>query len=137
MIAKRQSAVRARIDPSIFVVLTLAISTVFLVPLGPVCTRGVHPDLISARHAISEPKAMREDSIQVTVMRDGKILFGSEIVRPEQLPEKIRLAIRNGSEQRVYVNADKRTKYGNVAEVLDQIQQSGVQDLTILTRDPS
>ena len=79
---------------------------------------------------------MREDSIQVTVMRDGKILFGSEIVRPAQLPEKIRLAIKNGSERRVYVRADKQTKYGNVAEVIDQIQQSGVQNLTILTLDP-
>ena len=80
---------------------------------------------------------MREDAINVSVTRGGEIIFGSEIVRPEQLPEKIRLAIKNGSERRVYINADKRTKYGNVAEVIDQIYQSGVQNLTILTRDPS
>ncbi len=136
VIAKRQSAVRPRIDPSIFVVLTFAISTVFLFPLGPVCTRGLRPDLFSARHSVLFPKALREDAIQVSIMRDGKILFNSERVTPEQLPGKIRLAIKSGSEQRVYINADKRTKYGNVAEVVDQIHASGVEKVTFLTQGP-
>ena len=118
-------------------VLTFAILAVFLVSSGPVCTRGPYPDLYTARHSVSRPKAIREDAIQVSVTRDGKVLFGSEIVTAEQLPRMIQLAIKNGSERRVYINADKRTKYGNVAEVIDQIHQSVVQNLTILARDPS
>ena len=72
----------------------------------------------------------------MSIMRDGKILFNSEFVAPEQLPGKIQLAIKSGSERRVYINADKRTKYGNVAEVVDQIHASGVEKVTFLAQWP-
>lgn len=85
------------------------------------------------RHSIESPKALREDAIIVSVNRSGRIYFQEDIVNADQLPKRIRRALDSGSENRVYIRADGRTKYANVADVIEQIHASGVQNVSILT----
>jgi biopolymer transport protein ExbD len=134
VIAKRQSAVRPRIDVSAFVAVMLAILWAFMGDITPDVRRGGPPvDLFHAHHSIEFPKALREDVIDITVTRAGSVFFGTDRVNVDQLPIRIRDAVRSGSENRVYIHADARTKYGNVTDVIDQIHASGVQNVSILT----
>lgn len=79
------------------------------------------------------PKALREDAIYVTVTRNGRIFIGEDLIDADQLAERIRNAVHPGSEIRVYLKADAHTKYQNVAEGVDQVRLSGVQNVSILT----
>ena len=90
-------------------------------------------DLFHAHHSIELPKALREDVIDITVTRSGNVFFKRDRVNTDQLPSRIREAVRSGSENRIYIHADARPKYGNVAEVVHQIRLSGVQNVSILT----
>jgi biopolymer transport protein TolR len=116
MIAKRQSAVRPRIDVSAFVAVMLAMLWAFMGDITPDVHRGGPPvDLAGTHHSIELPKALREDAIIVTVDRAGSIFFGTDQINPDQLPERIREAVRSGSEKRVYLKADAHSKYTNIA----------------------
>ncbi len=137
MIAKRQSAIRPRIDVSAFVAVMLALLWAFMGDITPDVRRGGPPvDLYRAHHSIEFPKALREDVIDITVTRSGGIFFRTDHVNAEQLPSRIRGAVHSGSENRIYIHVDARTKYGNVADVIDQVHASGVQNVSILTEWP-
>lgn len=138
LIAKRQSAVRPRIDASAFIAIMFALLFLFIGQIAsyPDLPHGFSADLPQTAHAIEMSRANREDAIMVGVTRDGKIYFGSDQISANQLPQRIRSAVNHGSEHRVYIRADKRTKYGNVTEVVDEIHLAGIQKISFLTERP-
>ena len=94
-------------------------------------------ELPKAHHATGMPRAEYEDALIVTVMRDGKIYTDSMLITdPSELRNKLQDGIRNGSEKRVYINADQRVHYRAVAQVLDQIRLAGIEKVSFLTSTP-
>ena len=89
-------------------------------------------------HAEDMPKANRTDAIYVAVMRTGDIWLGTNRVSPEELSSGIRERVSDGSENKVYINADARAKYGRVRDVLESVQLSGTEHVAFLVykRDP-
>ena len=80
---------------------------------------------------------MREDAIRITVPRDGRCYFDSTETKPEELPNLIRTKIRDGSERKVYLSADSRTRNGRVKIVLDELRFAGITNVVILANRPS
>jgi biopolymer transport protein ExbD len=78
------------------------------------------------------PRANREDALLVTVMRDGMTYFQNSRVVPNQMPAMIRDGVNRGAEQKVYIRADARARYGTVAAVLDAVHAAGVEKVTFL-----
>jgi biopolymer transport protein TolR len=93
---------------------------------------GQSADLAQADHPISMPKAVREDAMVVAVMRDGKVFFGTDRIKPWNLPVKIRDSVSHGAERKVYIKADARAKYGAVKDVLDGVRSSGIEKIGFL-----
>jgi hypothetical protein len=60
-------------------------------------------------------------------------LFGNQRIALEELPDRIRIGIGGGGENRVYIVADARVKYGDVKIILDQIRTTGVENISFLT----
>jgi biopolymer transport protein TolR len=88
---------------------------------------GVSPDLPKVSHPISMPGALREDVLQVTILRDGKVYFGREQVFPFSVGEKIQARLKDRDlERKVYSRADARARYGTVKIVLDGVRSAGV-----------
>ncbi len=58
--------------------------------------------------------------------------MGTNKVSPEELPSGIRERVKEGSENKVYIRADARAKYGRVREVLEAVQLSGTQHVAFL-----
>ena len=102
-------------------------------------------DLPKASSVTPQQDALREDSIQVWVERDGTVLFGNCIAPgavPKRIPseilaESIREELRNGAPRKVFVRADRHASYGDVRGVLEQIQLAGVSELAFLAEQPS
>jgi biopolymer transport protein TolR len=96
-------------------------------------------DLALAAHAKPLPAALKEDAITVVATRNGSLYFGRDRVPAKELPGLIRRAYEDGSERKVYLKADARTKYGEVKATLDLIREAGVQDVALMveqTRPP-
>jgi biopolymer transport protein ExbD len=76
-----------------------------------------HIDHAKAKHSTMLPGALKEDALRVIVSRDGRVFLGNSFVERRDLTEMIREGIRNGAEKKVYVAADSRARYVDVAEV--------------------
>jgi biopolymer transport protein ExbD len=133
-IAKRRSKVGARIDQWPLVGASIALFLIIMVSQGTasqVCRMTV-ADLPLAAYAASQPKAIREDAINITVTRDGAIFFRNAKIGPEELTVRISGAMREGAERKAYLTVDVRSKYYNVEAVLDQIRSTGITQICVL-----
>src|SRR5208282_2867666 len=134
---KRRTPLRPSIDLSAF--LSVMLVLLFIVMFGnlyPTHRHSLPVDMPVTQHSTMQPGAVRDDSLMVVVTRDGTVYFRNRRILPTDLPDALREATHNGSEKTVYVKADARARYLDVKTVLDQIRQSGLQNITFLTEDP-
>ena len=88
---------------------------------------GIGIDLPRILYPVSMPGAMRDDGMQVSITRDGKVFFGSELIVPDYMKEKIQVRLENPDvERRVYIRADARARYGTIKGVLDGVRSAGI-----------
>ncbi|HEY1472188.1 MAG TPA: biopolymer transporter ExbD [Candidatus Acidoferrum sp.] len=116
------------------VAVLIVLLVIFMVGIGStnVCTRGFGPELAVVRHAVPLPHAVREDAMRVTITRDDSIFFGNMRLTAEDLPEKIGEDVRTGSEKRVYMVVDARTKYASVKRVLASVRDARIENVSFL-----
>jgi biopolymer transport protein ExbD len=132
-LGKRKLAVTSTINVTPMVDVMLVLLIIFMV-ITPMLQKGVSVDLAKTDNPIPMPDADREDSLLVAVMRDGKIYFGSDLVRdPADLTGRVKDALANKTDKEVFVKADARAKYGRVVEVVDNVRSAGVDQLGLLT----
>lgn len=93
---------------------------------------GVTTDLPVVSSPLPMPHATRDDTIVITVYRTGDVVLGNQLVRLEKMPELIRERVARGSERRVYIRADARTRYRNVMQVVDAVRAAGLVEISLL-----
>jgi biopolymer transport protein ExbD len=79
------------------------------------------------------PVADQEDALIVSVTDDGSVYFGVNPISPAALAEKVKGGLSNRTEKKLYIKADARTPYANVAKVLDAVRTAGVETPNLLT----
>jgi biopolymer transport protein ExbD len=121
---RRPSRLLARIDATPLLAIFLAFLWLFMFSGAVV----MHPrgmvDLACATSATPRPAALREDSLHLSVSRDGSFFIpgnnyfpGSRVSRND-LPRVLRSMMQPEVEHRVYVSADARAKYSDVEGAL-------------------
>ena len=84
-------------------------------------------------HPVFMPGADREDAMTVNVTRDGKVYFGVEHVRVDELPQKIADRLKDDTvERKIYIKADMRARWGSVKQVLDSVRAAGLMRVAFL-----
>jgi biopolymer transport protein ExbD/biopolymer transport protein TolR len=78
-------------------------------------------------------EADREDAVLVAVTRDGKFYLGQDRVNIEDLASKVNDLLSGRIEKTVFVKSDRRAKYGDVVQVVDNIRNAGVDKVGLLT----
>jgi biopolymer transport protein ExbD len=136
--ANRHNELLCRLDPAPFAAIFFAIFLLLLNPYTVTDTpsRMGNADLVTLQHAKNLPMATREDAIWITLTRDGSIYFQNSRAVSSELPRKIRDAVLNGAERRIYLKVDARAKYGDMNALLPYIQLSGIENVTILAERP-
>jgi biopolymer transport protein ExbD len=129
---KRCALFYSRIDVSALLSVSLVLLIEFMLN-APRSTLGMGVDLPHARHSLQQPGARREDTIRVSVIRDGKTYFNASRVEPSEIAGMIYGAMLAGAENKVYLVVDSRAKNGDVEPVIDQIQSAGITRVAILT----
>ncbi len=111
----------------------LVLLIIFMV-VTPMLQKGTPVDRAIVNNPHDMQDADKEDAIIVAVSQDGTIYLGSSKIEKSMLTSAIKekLAARTG-DKTVYVNSDRRAKYGKVVEVVDEIRSAGVDQLGLLT----
>ncbi|HXX01718.1 MAG TPA: biopolymer transporter ExbD [Candidatus Acidoferrales bacterium] len=118
------------VTPMVDVMLVLLI--IFMV-VTPMLQKGVSVDMAKVNNPTPMEDADKEDALLVSVTRDGKIYFGSDLITIDGLTTKVKDRLANKPDKRVYVKADMRARFGGVVEVVDAVRAAGVDDLGLLT----
>lgn len=80
--------------------------------------------------------ASRQDmsrSIDVTVLKDGRVMMGQEEIVLAQLPKRVELAVAKQPDKMIIVRADKQVDYGQVVVVLDELKLAGAHRVALAT----
>lgn len=72
------------------------------------------------------PHALREDAILIAIRRDGEVFYRSDLIHVDSLPARIRQSVKGGSEPTIYIQADMRSRYRVVKDVLDAVHSAQV-----------
>ena len=118
------------VTPMVDVMLVLLI--IFMV-ITPMLQKGVSVDMAKVNNPVPMPDADKEDALLVSVMRDGKIFFGTDVVTADALTQKVKDRLANRVDKRVFIKSDARAKYGSVVDVVDNVRSAGVDDVGLLT----
>jgi biopolymer transport protein TolR len=118
------------VTPMVDVMLVLLI--IFMV-VTPMLQHGQPVDMAQVNNPAPMPDADKEDALLVAVTRENKVFFGTDLVQPADLTQKIKDKLASKADKRVFIKADARAKYGWVVEVVDNVRSAGVDQLGLLT----
>ena len=121
------------VTPLIDVLLVLLI--IFMV-VTPMLNNKVNVDLARAISAIPLPDADHEDSVKVSITRDGKVYLGANQIVLADLGPKAQDLLQDKPNKTVYIRADVRARYGIVMNAIDALRTAGVDEVAFLT-EPS
>jgi len=117
-----------------FVWLTMAaIPGVVCAQQSPLLQRGVSVQMAGSRNAVAVPNADTQDALVVALTADGSAYLRADRLAIPDLVERVRTVLATRNEKTLYIKADARVPYARLIEVIDAVQKSGVQGLTLLT----
>ena len=132
--ARRKSAVLSTINAWPLLGITIVLLIIYMTAM-PTHGHGMALDFPIVKHSVSQPAALREDVMRLTVTRDGKFYFRNTAVALADLVPLITAATGRGAEGTIYLAADQRAKNSYVEAAIDQIQKAGITKVTILTEN--
>lgn len=94
--------------------------------------KGVSVEMARTSNATAMPDADNRGSVILTVADNGNVYLGINPVKPAELAEKIKGSLSKPG-QKLYIKADARTPYADVAKVLDAARSAGVEAPILLT----
>ena len=118
------------VTPMVDVMLVMLI--IFMV-ITPMLTKGVSVDKAKAENPIAMQDADKDDAVLLSVTKDGGVFLGNKRIALEEIPTKVKDLLTNQLKKTVYVSADRRARYEKVAEVVDALRASGVDDVGLIT----
>ena len=110
----------------------LVLLIIFMV-VTPMIQKGASVDRATVDNPRDMQDADKEDAIVVAIQRDGSIFLGSEKVDRSRITSALKEKLANRSDKTVFVNSDKRAKYGDVVRAVDAVRAAGVENLGLLT----
>jgi biopolymer transport protein ExbD/biopolymer transport protein TolR len=133
-ISKRDEGKKVNSDinvtPMVDVMLVLLI--IFMV-VTPMLNNKVNVDLARTMSAVPMPDADHEDSVKVSIVRDGRVYLGANQISLADLGPKAQGLLQNKPDKTVYIRADARSRYGIVMDAIDNLRTAGVDEVAFLT----
>jgi len=95
--------------------------------------RGVSVQMPVTRNAVAVPSADGQDALVVALTVDGTAYLRGDRLAMPALADRVRSILSTRNEKTLYIKADARVPYARLIEVIDAVQKSGVEGLTLLT----
>ncbi|WP_445492546.1 protein TolR [Rhodopseudomonas sp. RCAM05734] len=128
---RRRAPVMAEINVTPMVDVMLVLLIIFMVS-APMLTVGVPLDLPQ-----TQAKSLEQDKqpLRLSVDIAGKIFINDTEVSMADLVPKLKAITdaRGGTDERIFMRADKKADYGTVAKVMGQLSGAGFKRLALVT----
>ncbi len=83
-------------------------------------------------------RSVRNDSLTVSVLRNGSLLVGGQVTSLEGLNAVLDQQLKGRSGNwRVFLQGDEEISYSLLVQVMDALRQRGITDISLLTRKGS
>jgi biopolymer transport protein ExbD/biopolymer transport protein TolR len=101
--------------------------------------QGVSVQMVVTRNAVAVPDADTQDALVVALTADGTAYLRADRLDASALADRVRSMLSTRKEKTLYIKADARVPSARLIEVIDAVQKSGVEGLTLLTtqQDPA
>ena len=114
------------IVPFVDVVLVLLI--IFMIT-APILQSGIEVELPKTRTV----REITEERRVVTIDRAQRVYLGNEPVNIRELGKRIRAQGKDPARDAVFVRCDETVPFGSFATVVDELRQSGIQNVSVVT----
>ena len=115
------------VTPLVDVMLVLLI--IFMVT-APMMQQGLEVDL---PETTSQPMRLKDDSLVLTVKKDGSVLLANAPVPAAELEEKLKAVLEGRESEDIFLRADKEAPYGAVVKVMAAARAGGAKALGVVT----
>ena len=112
-----------------FVDVVLVLLLIFMIT-APILQSGIEVDLPKTKTV----KEITEARVVVTIDKSQRIYIGDSPVNIHDLGTQIRGKLTDPTHQPVYLRTDETVPFGSVATVLDTLQQSGIVNVSVVTK---
>ncbi|MGH9541607.1 MAG: biopolymer transporter ExbD [Terriglobales bacterium] len=130
---RAQIDVTADINVTPLVDVMLVLLIIFMV-ITPMLQKGLQVDLARTQHPVAMEDANKTDAVIVGVSHDGRIFLNNKLVTVDQITDQVKDLVQNRLDKTVYIRADGRAQYGNVANVVDAVRAAGVDKVGMITQ---
>ena len=125
-----------RLDPYLLFLMMAAIPGAALAQQPPEnvpLQQGVSVQMVVTRNAVAVPNADTQDALVVALTADGTAYFRTDRLEASALADRVRSILSTRKEKTLYIKADARVPSARLIEVIDAVQKSGVEGVTLLT----
>ena len=119
----------SEINVTPFVDVMLVLLIIFMVT-APMMQQGLDVDL---PETTTQPIRIQDDSLVLTVKKDGSVLIANVVVPPEELREKLKSILEGRESEDIFLRADKEAPYGAVVKVMAAARAGGAKALGVVT----
>jgi biopolymer transport protein ExbD len=113
-----------------FVDVMLVLLIIFMVA-APLATVDVKLDLPPAA---AKPGKNPPKPIYISIKKDGDVYLGNDQVDIDQVGVELnsQIGTRNPAEERIFIRADKKVRYGTFMQVMNQLQDNGFYSVALV-----
>lgn len=114
------------IVPLVDVVLVLLI--IFMIT-APILQSGIEVELPKTKTV----KEITEERLVITIDRAQTVYLGNEPVNIHKIGQVVHDRMRNPQKDSVFLRCDETVPFGSFATVVDELRQSGIQNVSVVT----
>jgi biopolymer transport protein TolR len=119
----------SEINVTPFVDVMLVLLIIFMVT-APMMQQGLDVDL---PETTTQPMHLKDNSLVLTVKKDGTVVIANAVVPPDQLEEKLKAILEGRESDDIFLRADKEAPYGAVVKVMAAARAGGAKTLGVVT----
>ncbi len=111
-----------------FVDVVLVLLVIFMIT-APILQSGIEVDLPKTKTV----KEISEDRLVITIDRAQRVYLGNEPVNIHEVGQMVHARMRNPQSDAVFLRCDETVPFGSFATVIDELRQSGIQNVSVVT----
>ncbi len=111
-----------------FVDVVLVLLVIFMIT-APILQSGIEVELPKTKTV----KEISEDRLVITIDRAQRVYLGNEPVNIHEIGQMVRSQMQNPQTDAVFLRCDETVPFGSFATVIDELRQSGIQNVSVVT----
>ncbi len=111
-----------------FVDVVLVLLVIFMIT-APILQSGIEVELPKTKTV----KEISEDRLVITIDRAQRVYLGNEPVNIHEIGQMVRSRMQNPQTDAVFLRCDETVPFGSFATVIDELRQSGIQNVSVVT----